>query len=489
MNTVFVVNQLRDWPMDLPEATIVTARSYLEDNANEASGPATVFNLCRTNRYQGRGYYVSMVAEARGQQPYPDVKTVEDVQSGNLMHLVEAEGDAAAQWALPALGSDTAVDIDAFFGRDPSGARHAVADQLFKRLKAPLIRARFELRDGAWRLERAWLLSSARLTAEERAFAIQAARMHVLPPKPLLPDETCHAVAILYNAGESDRPSNDLALENFMSAAHKLGMRAEFIGRDDIDRLPQFDGLFIRDTTHVNHYTYQFARRAAAQGLVVIDDPDSILKCGNKVYLNELLQRHHVSVPRTMLVQRDSVDRVVPTLGLPLIVKRPDSAFSMGVAKIESRGGLDSVLEAFFAGSEIVVAQEWLPTDFDWRVGVFDGRPLFVCQYLMAPGHWQVVKREPGRKLEGATVAMSVGEAPEIVVKTAVTAANLIGDGLYGVDLKQVGERCYVIEVNDNPNIDAGNEDAVLGDALYREIMGVFLRRMRMRERVRSLAA
>jgi glutathione synthase/RimK-type ligase-like ATP-grasp enzyme len=94
-----------------------------------------------------------------------------------------------------------------------------------------------------------------------------------------------------------------------------------------------------------------------------------------------------------------------------------------------------------------------------------------------------VVKRERGTKLEGATVAMSVGEAPANVVRTAVKAANLIGDGLYGVDLKTVGEQCYVIEVNDNPNIDSGNEDAILGDALYREVLGVFARRMRERGR------
>jgi hypothetical protein len=99
----------------------------------------------------------------------------------------------------------------------------------------------------------------------------------------------------------------------------------------------------------------------------------------------------------------------------------------------------------------------------------------------MAPGHWQVVKREPGRRVEGATVAMAVGEAPEIVVKTAMRAASLVGDSLYGVDLKQAGDRCYVIEINDNPNIDAGNEDGVLKDALYREVLGVFLRRIRER--------
>jgi len=44
--------------------------------------------------------------------------------------------------------------------------------------------------------------------------------------------------------------------------------------------------------------------------------------------------------------------------------------------------------------------------------------------------------------------------------------------------LKQVGDRCYLIEVNDNPNIDAGNEDQVLGSALYREVLGVYARRI-----------
>jgi len=153
------------------------------------------------------------------------------------------------------------------------------------------------------------------------------------------------------------------------------------------------------------------------------------------------------------------------------------------VTKIESEQALRECLEHVFAQSDLAVAQQWLPTQFDWRVGVFDRRPLFVCKYFMAKGHWQVVKRESGRKLEGSTVALSVGEAPEIVVRTALRAANLIGDGLYGVDLKQDGPQCHVMEVNDNPNLDAGNEDGVLKDALYREIMGVFLRRIHDRKR------
>ena len=69
------------------------------------------------------------------------------------------------------------------------------------------------------------------------------------------------------------------------------------------------------------------------------------------------------------------------------------------------------------------------------------------------------------------------------VIKMALKAADLIGDGFYGVDLKEVGRRCCVIEVNDNPNVDAGHEDGVLKDALYREVMAVFAKRIEARRR------
>ena len=68
--------------------------------------------------------------------------------------------------------------------------------------------------------------------------------------------------------------------------------------------------------------------------------------------------------------------------------------------------------------------------------------------------------------------------APPRVVSTALKVANLIGDGLYGVDLKEIDGKCYVIEVNDNPSIDSGVEDAVLRGALYDRIMEVFLKRL-----------
>jgi len=486
MTVLVVVNHPRDWPFEIAGTRVVTARDYLTDPAYSETQSARVLNLCRTDRYQGRGYYVSLLAEARGHRPLPEVKTLGDLQSSEPPErLLPAAFGEQLQRALSANGEQS-VALDALFGRDSRKQYDTLAQQLFAALRIPLLRAHFERTAERWRLRDLAILGVNDIPVNERALVAEAARDYVTRasrPSAQPAPSGKPTVAILYDEDEPEPPSNPEAIEKLCAAARSVGMRATVIGRDDIDRLPQFDGLFIRDTTSVNHYTYQFARRAAAQGLVVVDDPESILKCTNKVYLNELLSRHRVPVPRTLMVHRDNVDQIVPLLGLPCIVKQPDSAFSLGVAKLETAEAVREVCVRLFEKSDLVVAQQWLPTAFDWRVGVYDRRPLYVCKYFMAPGHWQVVKRESGRTLEGSTQALSVGEAPEIVVRTAVRAANLIGDGLYGVDLKQDGRQCYVMEVNDNPNLDAHNEDGILKDALYREVMGVFMRRIQERRR------
>ena len=65
----------------------------------------------------------------------------------------------------------------------------------------------------------------------------------------------------------------------------------------------------------------------------------------------------------------------------------------------------------------------------------------------------------------------------DLIYREAYAGAR-IGDGLYGVDLKEVKGKAFVIEVNDNPSIDAGCEDQVLGEELYLAIMASLRRRM-----------
>ncbi|HEV7777791.1 MAG TPA: RimK family alpha-L-glutamate ligase, partial [Luteibacter sp.] len=95
---------------------------------------------------------------------------------------------------------------------------------------------------------------------------------------------------------------------------------------------------------------------------------------------------------------------------------------------------------------------------------------------------WQIYNHgAKGTAKSGGFKTIPVRDAPAEVIKLALKATQPIGDGLYGVDLKQVGDKPVVIEVNDNPSIDAGVEDAYLGEDLYLRIMQEFLRRMELK--------
>jgi glutathione synthase/RimK-type ligase-like ATP-grasp enzyme len=477
MKAVVVTDQNQKW-FEIPDATVVTARRYLAEPESGQEGTVRVLNLCRTGRYQGRGYYVSLLAEARGQRPVPGVKTIEDLRSEAYVRALEAEFQPLVQETLRHDESER-FQLDVYLGKHPS--HQTVAEQLFARVRAPLLRVVFGRAEGTWRLESLEAVGLADIPPQNRAFLLEAVKSFM--------GESAVArrqgartgrprMAILWDPNEPHRPSNEEALHRFVNAAPRVGLDAELIGPEALERLPEFDALFSR--AGPEGIIYEFVRRAESLGMPVVDDSESIVKCGNKVYMHELMNRHRIATPRTLTVHRGNVDEIVPTLGLPCVLKLPDSGFGLDVVKIESEDNLRKETDRLFKQSELLIAQEWLPSEFDWRVGIYDRRPLFVAKYYMAPGHWKVNKVVEGQQqlVEGKTEAMTIGEAPELVINTAVRAANLIGRGLYGVDLKEVEDRVHLIEVNINPNIDAGNEDQVLGDALYREIVGVFARRI-----------
>ena len=478
MSTLIVTDQKHEW-FEVPGATVLSAPRYLAES--ESWRDARLLNLCRTARYQGRGYYVSLVGQARGQRPLPDVKAVEDLKSGGFLRELSGQLEPLVKETLRHGESDR-FELDAYLGNDPAKRHQAIAEKLYASVRAPLLRALFRRAEGSWRLESVQAIGIADVPKQDRACLLDAVNAFANEPAPASAQRIRSGkprLAILWDSKLKLQPSNEEARKRFVRVAPKVGLEAELIGLDALERLPEFDALFNRAEPDVDGLTYEFARRAESLGMPVVDDPASMIKCTNKVYMHELMGRHGIPMPLSLIVHRGNLDQVVPTMGLPCVLKLPDSGFGLDVVKIESEDDLQRHAERFFKVSELFVAQEWLPSEFDWRVGVFDRRPMFVCKYFMAPGHWKINDIREGQEvIEGESTTMTVGEAPERVIEMAVRAANLVGRSLYGVDLKQVEDRVYLIEVNCNPNIDAGIEDEALGDALYREVLGVFARRI-----------
>ena len=483
MSILIVVNNPKDWPLAMEGVEVVAARSYLSEKRYGQMQRARVFNLCRSYRYQATGYYVSLLAEARGHKPLPDIATIQDLKSQPDIRIVSGEIDEIIQKSLHPLKSAEFV-LSVYFGQNVAKRYETLSQQLFNLFQAPLLRAFFVHHDkeDRWLLKSIHPIAAREIPGDHYDFVVEAARAFFARRQPLIRRRSRYRydLAILHDPHEKEAPSNTRALKKIIKAAESVGFETELIHKDDYGRLAEFDALFIRETTNVNHHTYRFARRAAILGLVVVDDPLSILKCTNKVFLAELLEKNHIRIPRTRIVDRESRRQVVEEVGLPCILKQPDSSFSQGVVKVETKEEMQRELCRLLERSDLVIAQEFLPTAFDWRVGIFDGYPLFVCKYFMAEKHWQIIRRDsPDAKPEyGYFETLPVEFAPKELIKLAVRAARLIGNGLYGLDIKQKGNRYYVIEINDNPNLDAGVEDAVLKDELYLRIARVFMRRV-----------
>lgn len=483
MAILIVVNNPGDWPLRIPGADVVAAKSYLTEARFSELRGAKVFNLSRSYRYQSLGYYVSLLAGARGHKPLPSISTIQDMKSQTITRFVSDDLFDLIQKSLAPIRSDEFV-LSIYFGQNVAKRYARLSLSLFNLFPAPLLRARF-IHNRSWQLQNIGPIAASEIPEDHQPFVIQAATQYFagrrLPRRPRRTPR--YDLAILHNPDEAQPPSDPRALRRFIRAARRLDFHVELITRNDYGRLAEFDALLIRETTGINHHTYRFAQRAAAEGLVVIDDPDSILKCANKVYLAELLARYRLPIPATRVINRSNLRTAARELAMPSILKQPDSAFSQGVIKCDTPDDFVTAGLQLLERSELVIAQEFLPTQFDWRIGIFNREPLYACKYYMAGRHWQIIHRDRnGRAREGRAETLAVEHAPPRVVATALKAANLIGDGLYGVDLKEVDGKVFVIEINDNPSVEAGVEDAVLHDDLYTRILRGLLNRIEERK-------
>jgi hypothetical protein len=237
--------------------------------------------------------------------------------------------------------------IHIYFGKCPDKRFEAIGSRLFKFFPTPFLRADFGYYSN-WQLTNVSPMAVKEIPKEDRAFAQAVASEYFAGKKLYIPKRSVsrYDLAILHDPAEQRPPSDAKALKRFVKAADELGIGTELITREDSNRLSEFDALFIRETTNVDHHTYRLARKAVAEGLVVIDDPESILRCSNKVYLAELLGRARIPIPKTYIVHNRNMDQLMDEMSYPCILKQPDSAFSQGVVRVENREELLEQLKA-----------------------------------------------------------------------------------------------------------------------------------------------
>ncbi|ESR26160.1 RimK family protein [Lutibaculum baratangense] len=469
---VVLVDQLKDFPNAETPHKVITTREYLARPQLFSGARPKVINLSRSYAYQSRGYFSSLLAEARGHRVLPTVEAMLDLGGKELYaHAVpelEQELNRCAKAAKHRFEGETRLvsclglmEIKGFerFGR-----------LLFDWFRCPIVE--IVVAPGDWlSIKRLRPVAVTKLEPAHRIFFREALHRHTMREwrSPRVKQTPKYTLAVLHDPKDKLPPSSTGTLKHFARIAERHDIEVEPILAKQFHQLAEHDALLIRETTSIDNHTYRFARRAVQEQMPVIDDPISMIRCTNKVYLTELLTSNRLPVPPTVILASiEDLGTAEDRLGFPMVVKIPDGSFSLGVHKVDDAGALKALVTKLFKETDLLIAQKFMPTEFDWRVGVLGGEPLFICQYLMAKKHWQIVKHHAdGSATEGGFRAFSFENAPQDVLDIGVRSARLIGDGLYGVDIKQNADGVFVIEVNDNPNMEHGVEDAVEKDRVW----------------------
>ena len=264
------------------------------------------------------------------------------------------------------------------------------------------------------------------------------------------------------------------ALEKFKFTAEAMGHAFEFIYKKDITNIRNYDALFIRATTDPSSSAYIVSRLAEQAGLKVIDDPHSIRTCSNKAILHDIFQKNNVPSPKSILFSGDysnaNIDNIFKTLGLPVIIKTPYTRFSSHVEKAENEKEFIELTQRLMRKSKLLVVQEFVRSDFDWRVGILRNEVLYLCKYCIPAGGWKVKSLINGKNVWGDTIAVPRDSISPELKEICLSLSKCVGDGLYGLDVKETSVGYKVIEINDNPSIYDGYEDVIDKD-IYEKII------------------
>jgi glutathione synthase/RimK-type ligase-like ATP-grasp enzyme/ribosomal protein S18 acetylase RimI-like enzyme len=486
LSNIIIVRNPKNWNLKIEGVKVVSSKGYITETEFQSLKNVRIFNLANSYQYQKMGYYVSLLASARDHRVIPNVTTLRDFSSLSLIRSLSGYIDDDIQSTFKSVEGNK-VSIYVYFSKSVLPKFRQLAQKLYHLFEAPLLQIDF-VKTEKWMIQKVTPLSLKKVNPDHLEKVQEFARDYFSKKRFSRPrfKNYKYDLAILVNPKEQNPPSCPEALQNFKKAAEKEGFYTEFITKEDFSQLSEYDALFIRETTSVNNHTYQFSRTAYAEGLVVLDDPWSILRCSNKIFQNERLKQNKIKTPATLVLSKFNYRKSQNVnLNFPVVLKQPDSAFSLGVEKVDNQEQLDESLKKLFEMSDLIIAQEFMPSEFDWRIGVLDQTPLFACKYFMAKNHWQIYNWKSESKYKGGdSETVAIENVPDVVVKTALKAAALIGDGLYGVDLKMINGEVYVIEINDNPNIDADVEDLVIKDELYSKIVRSLLNRIEINRNI-----
>ncbi|MBM9595875.1 ATP-grasp domain-containing protein [Roseitranquillus sediminis] len=241
---------------------------------------------------------------------------------------------------------------------------------------------------------------------------------------------------------------------------------------DPADELPQ------RPWAHGS--SLLFAQIAAAQGVIVLNDPFKLTDASNKTYF----QRYPAAIRPRTVITRDAevIRRFIEDEGGKAVIKPLQGSGGHGVFVIteDSGGNVNQMIEATLRDG-YAIAQEYLPAaaDGDLRVITLNGRVMQV------DGSYACIRRfnESGdaRSNISAGGSFELVEPDEAVLRVVeIAGPKLIHDGMYLAGLDIVGDKMMEI------NVDTPGGLSMVEDLTGKDFSGHVLRDLEHKVRLRE---
>ena len=191
-------------------------------------------------------------------------------------------------------------------------------------------------------------------------------------------------------------------------------------------------------------------RQLELMGVMVINREEAVMNAKNKVRNLQVLCEHNIPVPKTYVINNATdLDLALQDMGkFPIILKSPSGSQGKGVAIIESKRGLKSIIDMFDPNNPLII-QKYVKESKgkDVRVFIVGNRIVGAMQRMTTTrGEFRSNFHLGGKVL--------VADLTDDEKTLAVAAAKACSLDVAGVDILRTHEGPKVIEVNANPGLE-----------------------------------
>ena len=233
MKLFLVVSNVKNWPLNFPNVDVISAKKYITEPVFSRMSGVRVFNIAPLYRYQEIGYYVSLLAEARGHRPVPSITTIRDLHTPAMVRLANVELESLIQKKLRSIKSDR-FTLSIYFGKNLAHHYDDLSKELFNRFHCPFLRAEFvRAKDRSWNLQNIRPIGMVDVPPGHYNFILKTAKSYFTAAgyRRRSFQTYRYSMAILHNPNSDHSPSDPRALNKFIKSGHKMGIEVDLIGR------------------------------------------------------------------------------------------------------------------------------------------------------------------------------------------------------------------------------------------------------------------